>query len=127
MGIADRDDLIGEFVSRNIDHAFTAFANSSVAAIAFPDVAAEQRWRELHHRVPAHRHDVRAVLMIGGYEDDRPGFEMLSDPDKWKVVLLEAHCVTRCQNGGPRDAGPPFAINRSPRSCRHPSSRPSRR
>src|SRR5882672_2644963 len=94
VAVADRDDLIQQFNRWNVDHAFSTFTDGLKAAIALPDVAAEKRGRELQHCVPAHRHDVRAALVTGGYEDDGAGFEMLPDPGQWKVFLFETHRIS---------------------------------
>jgi hypothetical protein len=72
VAIADRDNLIHKFGSRNLDHAFATFANGL-------------------ETTPARRHDVRATLVTGGYEHNRAGFEMLPDSGQLKALLLKAH------------------------------------
>jgi len=61
-GVADPDDDIGQRRGRQVDDAFAALADHVEAVITARDYAADERRRELHHGVPAHRHDVRLVF-----------------------------------------------------------------
>ena len=59
--VADLDNRVSERRGRQVDHAFPALADEIEAAVAGDDVA-DQRRRELRHRLPARGHDVARAI-----------------------------------------------------------------
>ena len=60
-----------------LDDAFLAAPGQPEAVVAAGDHAADEGRRELHHRMPAHRHYVALVAMRRC--DDRPRFQIAPD------------------------------------------------
>ncbi|KAG1212314.1 hypothetical protein G6F35_010392 [Rhizopus arrhizus] len=54
--VADVHDRIEQLHAGNIDHALAAAPRQCVAVVLVPQVGGDQRRREAHHHVPAHRH-----------------------------------------------------------------------
>src|SRR5690606_2098141 len=84
------DDHIREGGGRQVDDALAALADHAEAVVGLGDDAAHERRRELHHRVPPERHDVRPALPPRRDEDDRAGLQVAADLADREITLLGA-------------------------------------
>ena len=82
----------GKVKGRNVDHAFLA-ADHARSCGSAPDVAAYQRWLELHDHVPAHGHDVGLAPPGRAHQHDRAWFEKPANIDHGEVFLRVARHV----------------------------------
>jgi hypothetical protein len=101
------DNLPGEVKGRNVDRAFLATLDHAEAVVLIPDVATYQRWLEPHHRVPAHRHDIRLAFPGRAYEHNRAWFQKPAYLRYGEVSLREGyHRTLSGSAGGHATLGP---------------------
>src|SRR4051812_32958928 len=75
-GVADPDDLVGQYGRGQVDHAFAAIADHPEAVIAARDRAADEGGGELQDRVPSQGHNVA----LAGPSSGRP---IVRTPARW--------------------------------------------
>ena len=72
-------DLLRQIHRRNVEHAFFGRLQRREAVVVPADDAAHERWFEVHHRVPRHRHDVCSPLVSGRHHHHRSWFQQAVD------------------------------------------------
>ena len=78
-GVAAAGDFLRQIRGRDVDHAFATAHQHFERMVSRTDHAPDQRRLEVHHRVPRHRHDIRAPASSRRNQYDHAGLDQPVD------------------------------------------------